>query len=310
MLAGRGDGIHPGEVEGKEAEPRARARPARRPGHPDWLSEIVLLVVPLFNPDGNDALDPANRRLDLKKLTASPGRWSAPAPRATASTSTATTCARPPPRCASCSSRVHPVGPRPDHRQPRHQRLGAPLPHDRRRPAHRRVGRAEPIALMRERLVPDVIAAVRRRGFDSGWYGNFVEDERTSTPTARSTRGQPRQPRLDDLPAPPALRLQLPRPDQPPRPPARVLQLPAVRAARPHRVGVADRDPRWAAPTPPRSRQVLAASERPPAEVAVRYRLEDPRPAPVEILTYEPRTLEGRPFLCASRTRAQFVGTT
>jgi hypothetical protein len=32
---------------------------------------------------------------------------------------------------------------------------------------------------MRERMVPDVIAAVRGHGFDSGWYGNFVEDERT-----------------------------------------------------------------------------------------------------------------------------------
>ena len=34
---------------------------------------MVLLVAPLFNPDGGDALDPANRRLDLKKLTGQPG---------------------------------------------------------------------------------------------------------------------------------------------------------------------------------------------------------------------------------------------
>ena len=30
---------------------------------------MTLLVAPLFNPDGNDALDPANRRLDLAKLS-------------------------------------------------------------------------------------------------------------------------------------------------------------------------------------------------------------------------------------------------
>src|SRR6202034_2811305 len=41
-------------------------------------------------------------------------------------------------------------------------------------------GRPEPIALMRDRLVPEVMAAVRRRGFESGWYGNFVEDERAT----------------------------------------------------------------------------------------------------------------------------------
>ena len=40
-------------------------------------------------------------------------------------------------------------------------------------------GRPEPIAYMRERLVPDGIARVRRtHGLESGWYGNFVEDER------------------------------------------------------------------------------------------------------------------------------------
>jgi hypothetical protein len=76
------DGIHPGEVEGKEAS-LALVRDLLDGQHPDWLEE-TLLVAPLFNPDGNDALDPANRRLDLEEArTASRGRWSAPAPRAT-----------------------------------------------------------------------------------------------------------------------------------------------------------------------------------------------------------------------------------
>ena len=62
------NGIHAGEVEGKEASlmlmrdllDGTHARPARR--------SSTLVVVPLFNPDGNDAIDPANRRLDLPKL--------------------------------------------------------------------------------------------------------------------------------------------------------------------------------------------------------------------------------------------------
>ena len=36
--------------------------------HRDLLAQMTLVIVPLFNPDGNDAVDPANRRLDLPKL--------------------------------------------------------------------------------------------------------------------------------------------------------------------------------------------------------------------------------------------------
>ena len=61
------DGIHPGEVEGKEAS-LALVRDLLAGHHPDWLSEIVLLVVPLFNPDGNDRIDPKNRALDQEVL--------------------------------------------------------------------------------------------------------------------------------------------------------------------------------------------------------------------------------------------------
>ena len=61
------DGIHPGEVEGKEAS-LALVRDVLDGRHPTFLDAIVLLVVPLFNPDGNDALDPTNRKLDLQKL--------------------------------------------------------------------------------------------------------------------------------------------------------------------------------------------------------------------------------------------------
>ena len=36
--------------------------------HGDLLAQLTLVIVPLFNPDGNDAVDPANRKLDLPKL--------------------------------------------------------------------------------------------------------------------------------------------------------------------------------------------------------------------------------------------------
>lgn len=60
-------GIHPGEVEGKEA-----ALMLLR----DWLGgqdaavldALTLLVVPLFNPDGNDRIHPDNRKLELRHL--------------------------------------------------------------------------------------------------------------------------------------------------------------------------------------------------------------------------------------------------
>ena len=52
------DGIHPGEVEGKEAS-LALVRDLLDGHHPGLLDTLTVLFVPLFNPDGNDALDPA-----------------------------------------------------------------------------------------------------------------------------------------------------------------------------------------------------------------------------------------------------------
>ena len=61
------NGIHAGEVEGKEAS-MMLMRDVLDGTHADLLSKLTLVVVPLFNPDGNDAIDPANRKLDLPKL--------------------------------------------------------------------------------------------------------------------------------------------------------------------------------------------------------------------------------------------------
>src|SRR5437868_13879024 len=60
------NGIHAGEVEGKEAG-MMLMRDLQR-DHADLLAQMTLVIVPLFNPDGNDAVDPANRKRNLPKL--------------------------------------------------------------------------------------------------------------------------------------------------------------------------------------------------------------------------------------------------
>ena len=60
--------IHAGEVEGKE-EVLALARDlALTPRAKGILDRICLVIVPDFNPDGNDRIRPENRKLDLANL--------------------------------------------------------------------------------------------------------------------------------------------------------------------------------------------------------------------------------------------------
>src|SRR5262249_5892794 len=65
-------GIHPGEVEGKEAN-LALLRDLLDGRVDGILDGLTLLVAPLFNPDGSDPLAPANPRLDLAKPNGQPG---------------------------------------------------------------------------------------------------------------------------------------------------------------------------------------------------------------------------------------------
>src|SRR5688500_1454904 len=62
------NGIHAGEVEGKEAS-MMLVRDLLDTSLGDVLANLTLVIVPLYNPDGNDALDAANRKLDLDHLT-------------------------------------------------------------------------------------------------------------------------------------------------------------------------------------------------------------------------------------------------
>src|SRR5688572_596298 len=61
------NGIHAGEVEGKEAS-LMLVRDILAGKHAGLVDHFTLVVVPLFNPDGNDAIDPANRQLNLPRL--------------------------------------------------------------------------------------------------------------------------------------------------------------------------------------------------------------------------------------------------
>ncbi len=53
--------IHAGEVEGKEAA-QMLARDLIQGNTADYLNEIVILIAPIFNPDGNEKISTENRR--------------------------------------------------------------------------------------------------------------------------------------------------------------------------------------------------------------------------------------------------------
>ena len=59
--------IHAGEVEGKEVS-LMLARDLTLGPYVELLDRMVLVVIPNYNPDGNDAISTDNRKLDLKNL--------------------------------------------------------------------------------------------------------------------------------------------------------------------------------------------------------------------------------------------------
>jgi hypothetical protein len=302
------DGIHPGEVEGKEAS-LALVRDLLDGRHPDWLDALVLLVVPLFNADGNDALDPQNRRLDPKKLTGQPGPVVG-----TRTQSEGINLNRDYLRQAAPEMRLLQQGVcvpwAPDLTIDNHATNGSvhrfhmtvDVPHT------VESGRAEPIAMVRDRLIPDVIAAVRRRGFESGWYGNFVEDERVldadgevdpAAPVGLGWMTYPHHPRFGSNYRGLTGRLDL------------LLEcysyLPfeeRVQTASAWQIEALS----WVAAHADAVREVVAASARPPERVAVRYRLE-PTGTPIDVLTRSPRAFDGEPVTLRIPHHARFVGT-
>ena len=301
------DGIHPGEVEGKEAS-LALVRDLLDGRYPGLIDHLTVLFVPLFNPDGNDALDPRNRALDVQRLAGQPGPVVGTRTQSHGINLNRDYMRMETPEMRAFQQRVcQPWAP--DLTLDNHATNGSvhrmdmtvDIPHT------EASGRSEPIAFMRRRLVPEVIEAVRARGFESGWYGNFVEDERAmdarvlpdpAGPVAEGWMTYPHHPRFGSNYRGLTGRLDL------------LLECYSylhferrVQTASAWQVETLA----WANTHADAIRQVVEASSRPPEQVAVRYRLEC-RDEPVTIPTCAPRTLSGAPVSVTLPHLARFVG--
>ena len=304
------NGIHAGEVEGKEAS-MMLMRDLQQSGS-DLLAQMTLVIVPLFNPDGNDAIDPANRKLNLPKLEGQIG----PELVGTRVNAKGINLNRDYMRQASeemraLQSRVAQVW-QPDLTIDTHATNGSvhrmqmtyDVPHT------IASGRAEPILYMREQMMPAVQAALARdHAVLAGWYGNFVEDERAldartdadpSAPVREGWMTYTHHPRFGSNYRGLTNRLDLllecysylEFPERVRTTYATLLE--ALRHVAGHRDEVLD---------------VVARSRAPRDQVAIRYRLEA-FDAPITIPTRTPRTPDGAPSEVAIRHVANFVGTT
>jgi hypothetical protein len=309
-------GIHAGEVEGKEAcLMLVRDLLAGRPGldAEAILADLTLVVVPLFNPDGNDAIDPGNRRLHLPKLTGQLGPDSGVGTRVNGAKINLN---RDYLRLESEEMRLLQTRVcqawEPDLTIDNHATNGSvhrfsmtyDIPHT------VESGRAEPIRFMRERLLPPVTAALKaNHGLDAGWYGNFVEDERAldadrdaepGAPVREGWMTYPHHPRFGSNYRGLTSRLDL------------LLECYSyISFAERVRTAYAFMLETLAFVAQHRDEvvQTVAGSRSPRSRIAVRYGLERFE-APIEILTRRPRTLEGAPATVTLPHLGRFVGTT
>ncbi len=181
------NGIHAGEVEGKEGclmlvRDILDGRDTAVGGEaPDLLASMTLVVVPLFNPDGNDRIDPAHRKLDVARFSGQLGPTSGVGTRTTAA---GINLNRDYLRQDAPEMRLlqeHVARPWNAHLViDTHATNGSihrfALTYDIPHTAHS--GRAEPVEYMRDRLLPAVTRAVKANaGLDTFYYGNFLRDE-------------------------------------------------------------------------------------------------------------------------------------
>jgi Zinc carboxypeptidase len=304
------NGIHAGEVEGKEAC-MMLMRDLLAGSHGDLLAELTLVVVPLFNPDGNDAIDPANRKLDLPKLEGQLG----PEKVGTRVNKSGINLNRDYLRQAAAEMRLLSTQVvqrwQPDLTIDTHATNGSvhryhmtyDIPHT------VASGRGEPIEYMRTRMMPAVTAALAKdHGVRAGWYGNFVEDERAldarrdadpNAPVREGWMTYTHHPRFGSNYRGLTNRLDLllecysyiSFPDRVRTTYACVLE--AMRHVAAHKQDVLD---------------VVAKSRTPRDQIAIRYKL-DAFAEPIEIATLTPRTLDGAPSTVSVRHFANFVGT-
>jgi hypothetical protein len=305
------NGIHAGEVEGKESS-MMLMRDLLDGRNGDLLGELTLVVVPLFNPDGNDAVDPANRRLDLPKLSGQIG----PALVGTRVNKSGINLNRDylrqaAPEMRLLQSRVCQIW-QPDLTIDCHATNGSvhryamtyDVPHT------VATGRGEPVAYMRTKMMPAVTAALAsQHQLLAGWYGNFVEDERAldaqrdADPAASATEGwmtYTHHPRFGSNYRGLTSRLDLllecysylPFADRVRTTYACLLE--ALRYTAGHGGEIVE---------------LVAASRTPRDRMAIRYRL-DAFDAPIEVPTRTPRTLDGAPSTVSLRYFGNFAGTT
>ncbi|HEU4729556.1 MAG TPA: M14 family metallopeptidase [Kofleriaceae bacterium] len=305
------NGIHAGEVEGKESS-MMLMRDLLDGAYGDLLAHLTLVVVPLFNPDGNDAVDPANRRLDLPKLHGQIGpervgtrvnasginlnrdymRQAAPEMRLLSSRVVQVWQPELTIDCHATNGSVHRYA------------MTYDVPHT------VETGRGEPIAYMRTKMMPEVTAALARdHQLLAGWYGNFVEDERAldaqrdADPTAPVGEGwmtYTHHPRFGSNYRGLTGRLDLlfecysylPFADR-----VRTTYACLLEALR---------------YTASRAAEIVAlveASRSPRDRMAIRYRL-DAFDEPIEVPSRTPRTPDGAPSSVTVRYFGKFVGTT
>jgi len=292
-------GIHAGEVEGKEGG-LMLVRDILDGAHGDVLERITLVVVPLFNADGNDRIDPANRKLDIAKLHGQLGPDSGVGTRVNAAGVNlnrdymrqdasemrllqSRVCQPWNPHltidCHATNGSIHRFA------------MTYDVPHT------IESGRREPIDYMRTRMMPAVRDAVKRKdGFDSFWYGNFMRDEGGQ---GKGWLTYTHHPRFGGNYRGLANRLDL------------LLEAYSYISYE-ERVRVTYAFLReslaYAAAHGGEIVELLDQCEMPPEEIAVRYRLEAFPGVEVEILTREPYALDGAPISALVPHYGNFVG--
>jgi hypothetical protein len=172
-------GIHAGEVEGKEGG-LMLVRDILDGDYGD-IHDITIVVAPLFNADGNDRIDPENRKLEVEHLRGQLGPASGVGTRVNAAGVNlnrdymrqeasemhllqSRVCQPWNPHltidCHATNGSIHRFA------------MTYDIPHT------VESGRREPIEYMRSKMMPAVSAAVNHNdGLDSFWYGNFLRDE-------------------------------------------------------------------------------------------------------------------------------------
>jgi hypothetical protein len=293
------NGIHAGEVEGKEAS-LMLVRDLLHGAHDGLLAGITLVIVPLFNPDGNDRIDASNRALDVAGRSGQIGPSGGVGTRVNAAGINlnrdymrqeaaemrllqARVCRPWSPDltvdCHSTNGSVHRFD------------LTYDVPHT------IESGRAEPIEWMRDAFLPEVTRRVRAAsGRETFFYGNFVEDEGAAGAGWMTYTHHPRfgsnyrglGGRCDVLFE-------------------AYSYLPfEERVATTYQLLVETL--RLAGERGSDMLAVVESARRPRDRVAVRYRLEAAA-APARVLTREPRTLEGAPVELSLPHLSRFVGT-